>query len=153
MAILSADYDELVDRLDPILRDFQPKIVAIDGKNGAGKSTLGRFLSWRFNSTLIETDLFKDEGWDYRTDELKRIVNYRVRFKKLPLIVEGIAILDILNRIEAAPDFHICVENIHPSDSMYDRSNPFFADRYSAYEKRHSPKKNADYILRLNYQV
>jgi len=51
-------YKVVMTALMPILYDLPGKLIAIDGRLGVGKTTLGRYLAWRFNISLVETDLF-----------------------------------------------------------------------------------------------
>jgi MoxR-like ATPase len=57
-----SEYECAASALAPILDDLPGKVVAIDGYPGVGKSSLGRFLAWRFNISLIETDFFLIKG-------------------------------------------------------------------------------------------
>ena len=71
------EYARALSYLEPILLGLPPKVVAIDGAHGVGKTTLGRFLAWRFNISLIETDLFLLEGtgrYLYRDNDLRAVL-------------------------------------------------------------------------------
>ena len=72
------DYETIVNALKPVLFQLNPKLVAIDGRYGTGKTTLGRYLSWRFNSTLIETDQYLSTGIAYDYVEIKRLITKRL---------------------------------------------------------------------------
>ena len=41
-----------------VMTHLQGKLIAIDGLLGVGKTTLGRYLAWRFNISLVGSDLF-----------------------------------------------------------------------------------------------
>ena len=56
------EYANVVAALTPVLADFPAKIIAIGGHPSSGKTSLGRYLAWQFNVSLIETDLFLDDG-------------------------------------------------------------------------------------------
>lgn len=103
------EYDRAASVLTPILYDLPGKIVAIDGYPGVGKTSLGRFLAWRFNVSLIETDLFLVEGRGrlvHRGDEIARIISRRMTIPR-PVIVEGCAVLRLLARLNWSSDFLI----------------------------------------------
>src|SRR5580765_4519191 len=106
-------------------------IVTIDGRDSVGKTTLGRYLAWYFNVTLIETDLFLIPAQDYLIhldDQINRIIERRITSPR-PVIVEGIAILQLMQRINRVPDFSIYVTNSqHSSSKVLER-------RLAAYEE------------------
>ena len=133
--------------LTPILHDLPPRVVAIDGRDGVGKTTLGRYLAWFFNVSLIETDLFLLRGrgqLDYRYDEVARLINARLE-KPRPVIVEGVAVLQLLMRINLAPDFLIYVHN--PSES----GSEGLSDELSEYESAFAPKAKANVVIALQH--
>jgi cytidylate kinase len=110
------EYDQVVKVLVPVLFDLPPKIVAIDGLNGTGKTTLARYLSHRFNCSLIETDLFMIKAAvDYRFEEMKTLINFRLQ-RDRPVFVEGVAVLRTLKNMNFVPDFHIYWDNVEPMD-------------------------------------
>ena len=105
------EYSSVLAALEPVLYDLPPVIVAIDGRCGVGKTTLGRFLSWRFNISLLETDLFlvRNKGsFAYRNGDVRKVIQSRIDSNR-PIIVEGVVSLDLLTKIGFAPSFHIRV--------------------------------------------
>jgi Cdc6-like AAA superfamily ATPase len=142
------EYDEVVSVLKPVLHNLPGKIIAIDGPNGVGKSTLGRYLSHRFNSTLLETDLFAIKpAEEYRYGDMKQVVETRLnRSSPRPIFVEGVALLKTLDCMGLRPDFHIYWFNSDFSDSAVDRT-----DRLSSvletYEREYTPKSKANFVI------
>ena len=117
------EYDQVVKALIPELYNLPPKIVTIDGLNGTGKTTLARYLSHRFNCSLIETDLFIIKGsLDYRFEEMKALIDCRLN-RCRPVFVEGVAVLRTLKRMNFLPGFHIYWENVEPNDLGIDRDD------------------------------
>jgi hypothetical protein len=117
------DYTAVVEALAPVLENLPGKIVAIGGLPGVGKTTLGRYLAYRFNVSLIETDLFLLPGKGrlvYRNEEIARIVAKRVDASSRPVIVEGTAVLRLLTDLERKPDFTIYVTNKDAPESHGD---------------------------------
>lgn len=139
-------YGDVVSKLKPVLCQRPSKVVVIDGLNGVGKTNLGRYLSFVFNSSLIETDLFSTRpGFEYDYVQFKKIIE-----KLLTLIrhvfVEGVTVLQILGSVDVQPDYHIYWKNVHPSDSSYDR-----ADRLGValrrYCRKYKPMQSADLVI------
>ncbi len=137
------DYGAVVEALAPILDNLPGKIVAVGGLPGVGKTTLGRFLAYRFNVSLIETDLFRrptDGRLIYRNEEIKRIVAKRVDAQNpLPVIVESAVVLRLLAELNRRPDFTIYVTNKDAPESRGD----LLAD-LNAYYAEFSPSNRAD---------
>ena len=138
-------YLQVVTALTPVVRKSHGIIVTIDGRDGVGKTTLGRYLAWHFSMSLIETDLFLIPARDHLIhldDQVNRIIERRVS-SKLPVIVEGISILQLMKRIHRVSDFSIYVTNPRrPSDKAMDR-------RLTAYETAFSPSTIANIIVKV----
>jgi uridine kinase len=138
-------YLQVVDMLWPQLRGSQGVIVTIDGRDGVGKTTLGRYLAWYFNVSLIETDLFLIPALDhfiYLDDQINRIIERRVT-SPLPVIVEGVAMLELMKRINRVPDVRLYVTNAqHAGSRLMDQ-------RLSAYEEAYAPAASADMSVRI----
>ena len=104
-------YLQVVDALTPIMRGSPGVIVTIDGRDGVGKTTLGRYLAWHFNVTLIETDLFLIPTQDHLIhldDQINRIIERR-NTSPIPVIVEGVSMLQLMKRINRVPAFSVYV--------------------------------------------
>ena len=130
----------------PVLSGLPGRIVAIDGRDGSGKTTLGRFLAWYFNITLIETDLYLKEGGElqYETAEINRIISKRLTIPR-PVVIEGVAILQLLAHLDRRPDYLVYVRNssFAGSDSLL----PLLA----SYERAFKPQMGADLLLDLSH--
>ncbi|WP_299986641.1 hypothetical protein [uncultured Ruegeria sp.] len=106
------EYIQVLEILKPVLFGLPAVIVSIDGRSGAGKTTLGRFLAWRFNCSLLESDLFLDRGNPglvYREEDVQAVIRHRVE-RDHPIIVEGVCTLRLLRSLGYDPTFHIRVE-------------------------------------------
>jgi uridine kinase len=140
-------YLKVVEALTPIMRGLPGVIVTIDGRDGVGKTTLGRYLAWHFNVTLIETDLFLIPTQDHLIhldDQINRIIERRIT-SSLPVIVEGISMLQLMKRIHRIPDFAIYVTNPqHPGSKLLER-------RLSAYEATFVPTTKANIVVKIDH--
>lgn len=147
MPIRSAAFDAVAEQLAPLLENLPRRLVAIDGRMGAGKSTLGRFLSWYFNVTLVETDpfLLGDGTFTRHTGEINRIVSYRLdRRCPGPLLIEGVGMRQLLLELERSADVHVYVEN---TTNLYQVSSVVLE-----YEKKFRPKENAHFCVEVNHE-
>jgi uridine kinase len=140
-------YLQVVDLLTPVMRRLPGVIVTIDGRFGVGKTTLGRYLAWHFNVSLIETDLFlipAREHLIHLDDQINRIIERRITTPR-PVIVEGISMLQLMQRIHRVPDFSIYVTNPRQSSGgVMDR-------RLSAYEAAFSPSTIANVVVNIEH--
>ncbi len=139
------EYRYALKELQPVLYDLPPVIVTIDGKVGVGKTTLGRFLAWRFNITLIETDLFliRNTGkFEYRTNHLKPLIVSRTASER-PVLVEGAVVLQLLHEMGLKSDFHIHVISKDAEGSTVTEA------AWAWYEKSFNPAAKASLILEL----
>lgn len=138
-------YLQVVDTLWPHMRGLPGVIITIDGRDGVGKTTLGRYLAWYFNVSLIETDLYLIPALDhyiYLDDQINRIIERRVS-APLPVIVEGVAILEIMKRINRTPHFRIYATNPEQSGSK------LMDQRLTAYEAAYHPATAADMVIKI----
>jgi hypothetical protein len=147
MADVFPAYAKVVAALEPRMRGRPGIIVTLDGRDGVGKTTLGRYLAWHFNVTLIETDLFVIPAQDYLIhldDQVNRIIERRVT-APAPVIVEGVAMLQLMKRIHRVPDFSVVV--LRPGHA----SSPLMAPRLAAYEETFAPITHADLVVTLEH--
>jgi len=70
-------------------------------------------LSWSFNISLIETDLFRlptNETLEYKEEEIKRIIAYRLS-KPHPIIIESTIVQKLLKNINLKADYTTHIVN------------------------------------------
>jgi uridine kinase len=119
-----------------------PLLIAIDGADGVGKSSLASWLAWQLGAPSVHMDLYLVRDSDplrWRTHELQRIVITRLVEHAQPLVVEGILILDALDKIGRKSDFLIYVdgEGCHSLSS-----------RLAAYRAQYRPEQQAQFHLK-----
>lgn len=90
-------------------------IIGLDGATGVGKSTLTGDIHHDLGATVIEVDSFHEQnGYPYvdnlRLLDLKDAIS-SAREEGVPVIIDGICLLDVLARIELKPDILIY---LHP---------------------------------------
>src|SRR5438874_1573786 len=145
-AVLPA-YLRVVNALTPVMRGLPGVIVTVDGRGGVGKTTLGRYLAWHFNVTLIETDLFIIPAQDYLIhldDQVNRIIERRLALRS-PVIIEGLAMLQLMKRINRVADFSIYMLKPRRSTSRV------LERRLAAYERAFKPSTNASIVLQVEH--
>ena len=140
-------YLKVVEGLTPLMHGLPGIIVTIDGRDGVGKTTLGRYLAWHFNVTLIETDLFLIPAQDYLIhldDQVNRIIERRITIPR-PVVVEGVAMRQLMKRINRVPNFSIYVTNPQQSSSRT------LERRLSKYEAAFAPTENASIVVEVEH--
>lgn len=107
-----------------ILRTMRPCLIGIDGVDGSGKSSLASLLSTELGWSHINLD-------DYVEKNLGRYVNHihydEVRNKlnntEEPIIIEGVCLLAVLERLERHMDLLIYVKNVAHYGRWYDEED------------------------------
>lgn len=103
--------EELIKQLQTILQPWRAYLIAVDGRDGVGKSPLSRYMAWKLEVPLVETDLYlanDDCNPAYHMRELKRVLQSRLNHNR-PVIVEGIFIRRLLKSLDLTPDFVVHV--------------------------------------------
>lgn len=142
------DYTPVVLALQPVLDNLPGKIIAIGGGLGSGKTTLGRYLAYRFNISLVETDQFRLKNQagriTYRNDVLADVIASRVdRQNPRPVIVESAVILRLLSEIGRLADFYIHVGSDEESDLTESDERADVA----RYETEYAPRERANLLI------
>lgn len=126
-------------------------VVTIDGVSGAGKSNLALYLGWQLDMPVVHTDMFFDltqPGIRHRTDEMQRVVNSRLSLDR-PVIIDGVMVLDSLERIQVVPDYSVWVRRTGhdgPADTKLGVAT-------TDYQTRHSPSEKSDTIFEWSEDV
>ena len=108
--------DELMVRLGNHVRTRGRVIIGIDGAIGAGKSCLAHAIGSRFGETVISLDKYVTSGKGrYRTSiryqSLRQDLE-RYKGQERVLVVEGVCLLEILDRVDVSPDVVVYVKRV-----------------------------------------
>ncbi len=136
-------YRELRDAVWNALPSWSRFIVAVDGRHGVGKTTVARYLAWQLAMPAIELDTFLKrpcQGYDLRENELRWVLNSRLE-ANCPVIVEGIFVLQALDRLGLTPNFLVIVKHTgNPGDH-------WLAAQFAEYESKYRPAEHCDFNL------
>jgi hypothetical protein len=105
-----------------------PLLITIDGSDGVGKSSLASWLAWQLGAPAIHLDLYLVRGSDplrWRSDDLR--------------VIEGILILDALDKIGRRPDFLMYVDG---------EGGHSLSTRLADYRARCNPQQQSQFHLR-----
>src|SRR5690349_1345966 len=104
---------ELLDRVKEALTpDRLPLLIAIDGTDCTGKSSLASWLAWQLGMPAVQLDLYLTSFTpiQWRTADLERALASRLnRPRPVPVILDGILVLDALEQIGRKADYVIFV--------------------------------------------
>ena len=141
---MSGSRGKSVDEIATQVRRTHPSLIALDGLPGVGKSTLAASLSAQLNIRAVHLDDYLGRDClgftDYlRYEELQRALIQR------PVIVEGVCMLDVLDRLEIRADQFIYLQAPIAAQNL-DRSHPLVRE-VRAYTDRSHPAERADLVL------
>jgi hypothetical protein len=115
-------------------------LIAIDGADGVGKSSLASWLAWQLGMPSVHLDLYlirDSKPLTWMTDEVARLIQTRINLE-MPVIVEGIFVLDALDQINLSPDFLIYVRG---------EGGHSLSAALSGYRERRNPISRAHCVL------
>ncbi len=145
--MLSENHKDLVDKLKGEIYPWRKYLIAVDGITGSGKSGLARYLALELDMPAIETDMIRNMSEtqpSYRVSELRHLIQSRHELDR-PVIVEGIFLLDTLQKLGVEPDYLIFVENSE-ADAGY-----ALRDSLPAYLTKYKPKDRANYVFNTDF--
>jgi hypothetical protein len=120
--IESSDLSHIVE----ILKSSSLKVLAVDGFPGAGKSTLANFIAEKLNWQHINLDDYieKHQGQYINSMQNYKIIDL-INTQKVPVIIEGLCLLQILQINNIDYDFLIYVKKISLSGNWIDKDEYF----------------------------
>src|SRR5262249_13706716 len=129
--------------------------IGIDGRMGAGKSTLARYLAWQLGMPVLETDMWRRSGVipsARHLAQIEQLAKHRSE-RGRPLIIEGISLLALSDRIGLEIDYLVWVKNSEadPRDDDADPDlerlrSPIRAE-VERYISEYRPHERANYIF------
>jgi hypothetical protein len=122
-------------------------LIVIDGLPGAGKSTLATSLSARLTIRAVRLDDYLVHDCVGFTDYL-RYEDLRRALLRRSVIVEGVCMLDVLDRPDLRPDQFVYLQ-AQFAEQHLDRSHPLVREvrEVRAYTDRSHPAERANLVL------
>lgn len=129
-----------------LLRDLQvhrPRIIGIDGQLGAGKTTLAKRIAADLRCPCIHLDAFLTPG---QASFLPSLQYPRLAAALAgvtgTVIIEGICLLAVLDRLSRVPDYLIFMDTDLP------RPSPLLTNEQRSYGRVYAPRSKAHRIIR-----
>src|SRR5215831_4866876 len=93
------------------LKSRQPRIIGVDGSLGVGKTSLARKIAKQLHCVCLHLDSFLIVGQGSFMPSLRyeRLHSAIAREKKM-LVIEGICLMAVLERLSVAPDYLVFVD-------------------------------------------
>lgn len=132
------------------LRRWPTGIFAIDGHHGVGKSTVAQQIATLLRIRVIHVDDFLVPGQGGFVDFI-RYSELSTALRTRPVVVEGVCLLAVAERLGIAPDVHIYVEGRSPDPHTPRGTGPLAAE-VVAYHQEFRPSDTAD-ILYVARQI
>jgi adenylate kinase family enzyme len=117
-----------------------PLLITIDGADGCGKSSLASWLAWQLEMPTIQLDLYL-AGRDpiqWCAEDFARTVAKRMDSGR-PVIVEGVLVLEALDKIGRKPDFLVFVSGGYATSPL--------APQIAAYQSRERSFERANFVI------
>jgi adenylate kinase family enzyme len=150
---------EIIRRIGILSTEKKVQLISVDGFSGSGKSFLSKKIVEINNYTYIDID------GDYLKTNDGRFINF-IKYEKLKadifelvsngkkVVIDGICILKVLDRIGFKPDIKVYVKRIHSQqwrDGKYLDYTTNIEDALSA--RRFIPYLQNNWTLSLRFQV
>jgi hypothetical protein len=126
------------------IRLSDASLIAIDGLPGAGKTTCAARLSALLTIRAVHLDDYLRRDCIGFTEFL-RYEDLRRSLWGRPVIVEGVCMLDVLDRLELRPDRFVYIK-VPFANQHLDQSHPLIRE-VSAYTDRLQPAEEADFLF------
>ena len=123
-------------------------IIAVDGNPGVGKSTIATAISKYFGYICVHLDDYLDVGKGRFVANLNilRLENAVLKGGR-PIIIEGLCLLEVLEKLGIQPDLVIYVKGMYAKCNKLDS---MLFDEVEAYLSDYLPQQKADIIFNMN---
>jgi hypothetical protein len=128
------------------LRLHRPRIVGVDGGLGAGKTSIAKTIAAELTSACVHLDSFLNAGRasflpSLRYDQLRDAICA----SQATVVVEGVCLLDALQRVSLAPDYLVFVDG----DSRFQDvpKSLLLMQEVADYMRSRSPRSKANWII------
>lgn len=120
-----------------VLRAAQPRLVGIDGMDGSGKSSLASLLSKQLGWLHINLDDYLEKNMGryvecVHYDEVRNIL----KKAEESIIIEGVCLLAVLERLERSLDLLIYVKRVAHYGRWYDEEDCAVSEDIDEFVKR-----------------
>lgn len=135
-----------ITELPRALENNSAKIIGVDGYLGAGKTTVTTKLSKQIGYGCVHLDdyLYPQKGDFVENLDLSSL---KTATGERPLIIEGLCLLEVLERLQISADFLIYVAGTRPIRKEVDKTLFDEADRYL---QEYQPTKTAQVIFNMD---
>jgi len=139
-----------IDEIAEQIRWTDASLIALDGLPGSGKTTFAASLSALLTIRAVHLDDYLGRDCTGFTDFLRYEDLQRALLQR-PVIVEGVCMLDVLDRLELRPDQFIYVQAPF-AERHLDRNHPLVRE-VRAYAERSRPVERANLVLARSESV
>jgi len=121
-----------ISELIETILNTSPRLVGIDGKDGSGKSTAACEIAKATGASVISLDDFIDKGKGTFADNLRyEEIGAAISKSNGSLIVEGVCLLNVIDRLGVKLDVHVYVKRISRYGFWYDIDECAFHEDHS----------------------
>ncbi|WKJ88901.1 hypothetical protein QZJ86_12805 [Methylomonas montana] len=127
------------------------RIIGIDGELGVGKSVLANQLSASFKLPVISMDQYCSSGTGQYVEGLNLVaLRKAIEMFPTPVIVEGVCLLKVLERIRLNADIHFFLFS-EPGISY--TSNSKVVTEVNDYISEYEPRNKTNWVFNMNQQT
>jgi cytidylate kinase len=116
----TSDISEIMMRM----KTANPRIIGIDGVDGSGKSTLPELLSQEMDYIHLNVDDYLEKNRGHFVKYIKYdAIQSQIDQAKKPVIIEGVCLLAVFQRLQRNPDMFIYVKRVSNGGRWRDKDD------------------------------
>jgi hypothetical protein len=141
MQQITKQHVDLCAEIEGVLYPWRKLLIAVDGRDHSGKTTIASFIAWQYSISVVHTDFFLVKGVTPVSHDHKAIASLITRRHELnrPVVVEGIKMLKVLEKIGCKADFLVVTENSSSDGSL--------GDEITEYNRLYRPNEKANFTF------